>query len=212
MKLVMFSGGLDSTGALYKLLTETDEPIHAHYIFIRNIERRGQAELRAVEALVPRLQEVRTFTFTQSMWGFAQFNRHFVYDAEIVFFVAAQIALNEKRITHMVQGITKEDMEVAYEEKDATPQLSSPHIKRAWEIYNTCFKYTNQAPPLRDFPVEHMSKKEVWQMLPEDIREHTWSCRHPRYRADGQPAICGVCRTCKQMMPLWSPGEVQNRT
>ncbi len=48
MILVMWSGGLDSTGALFKLLTESKEPLHVHHIDIQNAEKRFIPEQYAV--------------------------------------------------------------------------------------------------------------------------------------------------------------------
>ena len=48
----MFSGGVDSTAMLVKLLAGSDEPLRVHHIHMANQERRDAAERRAVEAIL----------------------------------------------------------------------------------------------------------------------------------------------------------------
>ena len=48
----MFSGGLDSTAMLVKLLTESDDELRVHHIRMANKEGRDAAEQQAVESIV----------------------------------------------------------------------------------------------------------------------------------------------------------------
>ena len=50
--LVMFSGGLDSTAMLVKLLTQSKDELRVHHIRMVNREGRAGAEQAAVEAIV----------------------------------------------------------------------------------------------------------------------------------------------------------------
>ena len=50
--LVMFSGGLDSTAALYWMLENTDDNIFVHRIILDNYERRSVAESEAVKKII----------------------------------------------------------------------------------------------------------------------------------------------------------------
>jgi tRNA(Ile)-lysidine synthase TilS/MesJ len=53
--LCMFSGGVDSTGALFRLLTHRDYrsfSIHVHHIHLLNIERRALAEKQACQGIL----------------------------------------------------------------------------------------------------------------------------------------------------------------
>jgi 7-cyano-7-deazaguanine synthase in queuosine biosynthesis len=45
------------------------------------------------------------------------------------------------------------------------------------------------------FPVLNMSKREIYDMLPDTIRNKFWSCRHPVYK-EKNITSCGKCDTC----------------
>jgi 7-cyano-7-deazaguanine synthase in queuosine biosynthesis len=48
------------------------------------------------------------------------------------------------------------------------------------------------------YPVMNMSKREIYEMLPESIRNMFWSCRRPIYE-DSKIKPCGVCGTCIEL-------------
>jgi len=50
MILLMFSGGLDSTGVFWKLIQEK-EKLHVHHLYLSNKENRAEAEAVAVKML-----------------------------------------------------------------------------------------------------------------------------------------------------------------
>ena len=45
------------------------------------------------------------------------------------------------------------------------------------------------------FPVVDMTKREIYDMLPESLRDKFWSCRRPQY-SEKNIAPCGKCDTC----------------
>lgn len=67
--LCLWSGGIDSTAMLYKLLTDKkyeQYSIHAHFIVNINKENRHEAELDAVNGCLGWLKEnCRPFEYTQ---------------------------------------------------------------------------------------------------------------------------------------------------
>lgn len=64
--LVMFSGGLDSTTALYKLLKDTDYNIYAHHTILKDSTERWKDELHACKNIVKYLQTIRNFNYSES--------------------------------------------------------------------------------------------------------------------------------------------------
>jgi 7-cyano-7-deazaguanine synthase in queuosine biosynthesis len=48
------------------------------------------------------------------------------------------------------------------------------------------------------FPVMDMTKREIYDMLPESLRNLFWSCRHPVY-SEKNIAPCGRCDTCVKL-------------
>ena len=45
------------------------------------------------------------------------------------------------------------------------------------------------------YPVEHLTKQQIYQMLPESISDKTWSCRRPQY-VNNKARECGKCPSC----------------
>jgi len=59
--LVMFSGGLDSTTALYKLLKETDYNIYVHHVLLKDTTSRWKYENKACHQILTYLKNIRNF-------------------------------------------------------------------------------------------------------------------------------------------------------
>jgi len=67
----MFSGGLDSTAMLVKLLEETKEELRVHHIRMVNKEGRDGAEQAAVERIVGWCRDrYRPFRYSESALDF----------------------------------------------------------------------------------------------------------------------------------------------
>lgn len=188
MILVMFSGGLDSTAALYKLLKETSEPIHVHHIIIKNVEGRWGAENNACGQLLQRFKQYRNFKVTFSTFGYVQFRNFFCWDNDVVRFTAAQICQDNPQITKVALGKCKDDDGESFD-------MRAEQSKRIWDA---CFySYGGNIPEIIR-PVGHMDKKQIWNMLPESIRELTWSCRTP-IATNNKFYRCNACKACKQL-------------
>jgi 7-cyano-7-deazaguanine synthase in queuosine biosynthesis len=48
------------------------------------------------------------------------------------------------------------------------------------------------------YPVLDMTKREIYDMLPESLRDMFWSCRRPVY-TEKNIAPCGRCDTCAKL-------------
>ena len=69
--LVMFSGGLDSTAALYKLLTGSEDDLHVHHVHLVNRDGRARAERDAVQAVLAWCRaNCRPFSYSESALDF----------------------------------------------------------------------------------------------------------------------------------------------
>ena len=97
--LVMWSGGLDSTFCLARLLQETDDQVFVHHVHcnIRRDDgkarsRRCEYEAQAVAAMLPILrQRYRSFTYTESRVDLSAFST-VARDSATVMYLAAQAA------------------------------------------------------------------------------------------------------------------------
>lgn len=189
MILVMLSGGLDSTGALYKLLTETSEPIHAHHLDIQNLENRWIPERYAVSKVLEFCKKIRDFKFTSSTYEFLQFRKHFTWDNDIVRFVAAQISKDNAEITQVALGKCADDND--------SPDFRLRAVQ-SQAIWNACFIESKRPAPEIIRPVETLNKAQIWEMLPDEIRQHIWACRTPIFQ-NRTYSYCFKCQTCQVM-------------
>jgi 7-cyano-7-deazaguanine synthase in queuosine biosynthesis len=185
----MLSGGLDSTGAFWQLTMNSQEEIHVHHMNLRNIERRARAESIAIQGILAFMEKAGAkFTYTESTHEYPAFEGGFIWDADITSFMAGNICYTNPSIKHVALGLTKTD--TAREEV-------SGRIKRANQIFSALCDAT------KIYPIEHLDKKSVYNMLPEELRRLTWSCRTPVYQ---QFSIipCGKCHTCNEMKQVMS--------
>jgi len=178
--LLMFSGGLDSTGVFWKLIQEK-EHLHVHHLYLVNKENRAKAEETAVKNIVDYMKKIREFSYTESYHEYPSYNGNFMWDSDIYNFVAGTICLSVKTIEKVAIGRIKSD-EAPERSERGTKILNilSPNVKKI-------------------FPVVQMTKKEIYEMLPEDLRKLTWSCRTPIYK-DNNIEMCKRCKTCLEIL------------
>jgi 7-cyano-7-deazaguanine synthase in queuosine biosynthesis len=191
--LVMYSGGLDSVGMLYKLLTDpeyTEYTIHVHHIHIENLENRTQAEKAAVQDTLKELHSHGLrFGYSENHIESPAFNRGngnavIMHDWDIVRFHAGWIACVNPEIKHIAIGREKSNVEIYddVEKLEKSDQLVKYFTDSATMIY----------------PMAHMDKREIYASLPDWLTDKFWSCRHPVYHA-GVTKPCGVCATCQTL-------------
>jgi 7-cyano-7-deazaguanine synthase in queuosine biosynthesis len=183
--LIMFSGGLDSTGVFWKLINES-ETIHVHHMYLVNKEGRAKAENKAVKDIVEYMNKIRRFGFSESYHEYPCYNNNFIWDSDIFSFMAGSICLSFKTIKRVAIGTTASDL---------SPSLSK-RIERANKIFDA---FETSAEKVH--PMIGMKKKQIYEMLPPNLRILTWSCRKPIYEGDDIKR-CGNCKTCKQMSAI----------
>jgi len=195
--LCMFSGGLDSLGALYRLLTAEDYQsfdIYAHHIILRNHQNRGIAELEACQAIVRFLREnkFRKFYYTQNEMDFDFMKNRIPSDADIYWFLAAQIFCSAPAVTHIATGKTRTDVE------EGKTRGSFFAQNKAQLIFQCVIAHENRKMPGFISPVSEFTKKEVLTILPKPLADLAWSCRTPVYVED-IPRRCGNCTPCRDL-------------
>ena len=199
--LCMFSGGVDSTGALWKLLSSDDYKdwhIHVHHICLINQEARAIAEEYAVDKILKKIRsdyDFREFDYTESLIDTSFLKKPlfktFMFDTEALAFMAAQLCLGNFTIRYIATGRTLSDDD----------QSSSDfRINKSRSILDTCLMgYPEHLEKPTHIPiVAHLEKKEIWDMLPKEIQMLTHWCRRPSY-FDDHVVPCGKCMTCKAM-------------
>lgn len=184
--LAMYSGGLDSLGMIYKLLTDSeykDYVLHIHHVHNRNVEHRNQAEAIVVERVLKELEQLGfSFIYSESEIASQPYNGQFMYDTDSINFFAGYICSVNPRIKKVAMGMQANDHNHSLEERRI----------RANKIF-TAFTDAEKI-----FPVLEMSKREIYDSLPESLRDMFWSCRRPQY-SEKNIAPCGKCDTCAKL-------------
>ena len=202
----MFSGGVDSTGALWKLVTEDqykNYKIFAHHIDMRNKEGRSNSEEIAVQKIIVELCKMGyqdRFTYTESSFDYTFLDREsfpgFVKDAFVVSFIAGMMCNGNRFIDYVVTGRTKSDDNPLRRPNTAIRS----RINKSNDIFYNMLPDRKIKPrkPTFKIVVGEMEKQEIWDMLPENIRELAAYCRFPQLK-DGVFHDCNKCQTCKAM-------------
>ena len=204
--LCMFSGGLDSVGVLYRLLSSeeySDYNVHVHHMHLLNIEDRTEAEATAVDSVLQVMQKNlgKVVRYTENLIEYRFLKSQFIWDMDLAAFIAANIVREYQDIKKVAMGRTKTDIE------DGSQNFFD-RMERAQTIYeNTLSLEENFTIPERIFPVIDLTKAEIFSMLPDEIRECAWSCRKPIYYDDAQPQKCEECHTCKDLERMESELE-----
>ena len=184
--LAMYSGGLDSLGVIYKLLTDaeySEYSVHIHHVHNRNVEHRNRAEAIMVQQALAELTRLEfTYQYSESEIASQAYNNQFLYDTDTMNFFAGYIASANPGITKVAFGMNATDSNHGLEQR----------LKRAKQIFSA---FTTAE---KIYPVLNMNKREIYDSLPETLRDLFWSCRRPVYTNSGV-STCGKCRTCEQL-------------
>ena len=184
--LAMYSGGLDSLGMVYKLLTEAeykDYGIHVHHVHNKNVENRWRAEAVAVEHAVTELRALGfKFEYSTSEIGTSPYGMNFMYDTDTMNFFAGYVCSANPNIKKVALGMQANDANQTLEDR----RVRANNILRAFTDVE------------KIFPVLTMTKREIYDSLPESLRDMFWSCRRPVY-TEKNIAPCGKCDTCVKL-------------
>jgi 7-cyano-7-deazaguanine synthase in queuosine biosynthesis len=185
----MLSGGVDSTLCAWKALTESGDDVHIHHIRFINSDGRAGAEDIAVAKISRYLYlATRPFELTFSTIDMSGVLPFFGWDEDAVLFTAAQVAHNLRDDVMVYEGTTIEDN-------------NCPKLQYRWErrgdmdsFLSACAWHCSHKVNLYR-PLINMSKQEVWDELPEELKSIVWWCREPTK----QLTPCGSCKSCKIM-------------
>jgi 7-cyano-7-deazaguanine synthase in queuosine biosynthesis len=184
--LAMYSGGLDSLGMIYKLLTDPeykDYGLHIHHVHNKNVERRHKAEAIAVDLAVKELKRLGfEFEYSESEIGTQPYGTNFMYDTDSMNFFAGYVCSVNPQITKVAMGMQANDANQRLEERRVRANKILSAFTDAEKI----------------FPVMNLTKREIYDSLPESLRNMFWSCRHPVY-TEKNIAPCRRCDTCAKL-------------
>ena len=179
----MYSGGLDSLGMIYKLFTDPkykDFRIHIHHVHQRNVEQRNRAELIAVQSALKELENLgHSFFYSESEIGSQPYNGNFMFDTDSINFFAGYICSVNPDIEYVAMGMQANDNNHSLEERRIRANKILAAFTDVKKIY----------------PVFDMTKREIYDSLPDSVKNKFWSCRRPVYE-ERSINPCGECSTC----------------
>ncbi len=213
--LVMWSGGLDSTYTLLRLLEDSEDEVHVHHVHcnVRRDDgtrrsRRCEYEARAVARMRPWLSErCRPFEYGESRVDLSAF-RAFARDSATMMFFAAQAALSLgftpfDRICFGINADEDPRWRPGSERYALRRLLTIRMLKAVWEIEEVPYFYLWNPRP---------AKAAIWRALPAELRDLTASCRDPQADPQGfaEDALrpCGHCPKCRARAAAAAGGEV----
>lgn len=197
--LVMFSGGIDSTFMLYHYLINTDYKIHVHHISLRYpSEPRWKEEDIASRKIVELCKNIRKFEYSESRVDFG-FYKYVGRDSDTQLLMASKIAPNIKGKISLALGWIHSD----HLEDIENGRAKSKVTEKLWEaLCNSMdLDFGKNINRKLLFPLVNMklSKKQMIQILPNELLRLTWSCRKPSKSKDNTSIPCGKCNPCKEI-------------
>lgn len=197
--LIMLSGGIDSVGVAYIVFTDpkySEFIVHLHHLNLINVEKRNEPEKISCENIVSYFHgEQFKFEYSESTHEYNFMKNHFIWDLDIVWFIAGVICQNDHSITHIATGRTKSD---TLNFGDSVVERR----KRGEKIFENLVKTKTRQEIPKFLPVvEDMMKEDLIKLLPKSLLYFTWSCRTPVYK-DLLYRRCGVCTTCKEITEI----------
>jgi len=197
----MFSGGIDSTAMLVKLLAEGRDELRVHHVRLINQEGRDRAESRAVEAIVAHCRaRYRPFRYSESALDFRGLQA-IPIDYLSIAFVACQVAIDTPGCSRIAVGALAADTDIANR---------SARQRQVFDEMYACYRARKLGEPKVEwaYPVYHTPKAALVAALPPELLDLTWSCRRP---LEGLRP-CGTCKACQVRQGLRIPtAAAENR-
>jgi len=184
----MFSGGMDSTAMLVKLLTQSGDELRVHHIRMANREMRAQAEGYAAERIIAWCrQRYRSFRYSESGLDFTGLEA-IPIDYLSIAYVACQVAIDTPGCDRIAVASLSRDTDIVNR---------SARQRQVFEAMYACYRARKLGERQVEwvYPVYGCSKAEVAALLPAELAALTWSCRRPVAKPGGW-APCGSCKAC----------------
>lgn len=188
--LLMLSGGLDSVALLVTILEQTEQRLHVHHIELQNFENRAQVENEAVQRVLAYCRaHYRSFDFSTSRSEFP-LGMGGGFDLTLVLFTAARVHTALGRVVDIVY----------------TGHISPTRaeVLEGSAVFNACY-INKRFKPTWLRPLAGLKKRDIYESVPRELAEMTWSCRKPVFVGD-QIQPCGRCHTCKSLAGIATRG------
>lgn len=187
MKLLMFSGGFDSTSLLKYLLERgklNGDNLLVHHIKIKNKHKdRWIPEDESANKIIKYFQKKYNFEYTTSTVEL--FDNHKTLDSSLYSLMAAQI-VRKHRLVLEIEKI--DEVFVAWLDSDIGPEIEHEVTKN---IFYSALGSLKDVNAKWSTPFLEKDKKDIKGILTQEETEMTFSCRYPK---NGKP--CGTCFAC----------------
>lgn len=195
--LCLLSGGLESLGALFVVLKDPafqNRKIHVHHVGLKTKQNEGLVEKVSCERIVSYLKSdgYKGLECSESLHDVSFLDRHQVEPSLIAGFMAANLVINDLSISAVVFGSSLDSAQhvAGVKKLNQTRSLFQSMLMEDLR-YSTGFIT----------PTAHMSKLQIWKMLPLELRKLTWVCEQPVYKKK-QVFMCQKCQSCVDFQKL----------
>lgn len=192
MKILMFSGGIDSTYLAWKLMLDKTKNLHLHHVSIRNdSDKMWKQQDKAVKPILEYFKDQGfEFEYSESVFEFFGWIR-VGFDSDILLLIAQKLAQNFGRSKiEVLLGWVPSDMRRSVIAERARRHVTS----NIWEALIESATNRKVIDKTLHFPLieENITKIKMIRDMPQELLDLTWSCRKPR---NGNP--CGHCHACR---------------
>jgi hypothetical protein len=207
LKLIMLSGGTESTAYLFKVLTETTDRVHVHHVTLSNRENRKTAEGKAVKKIISDARKVRDFVFTASAMdcpdglgigytGLDVVKMGFIA-GDVCCSIRAAIRMNSNVIEPIEACLAITKTEIG----SADAYRKDRRYLGAVQAFGSHFA-TDTDQPVLSFPLLDTETRDLIKYIPKTLRTSVISCRRPIY-VGSEYIGCGLCHTCRKMTAIY---------
>jgi len=196
--MIMLSGGMDSTWALWKVLRDTGDEVHAHYCRMHP-DARGDSEQTAAAAVAARLgAEYRPVALEVSRAIRPRIKTRSPHLA-IYYAAAAATALGFAAGDRIVTGRNASDDETEFfyplwwpmERRRREPRTRQKTVSRHRQaIIDMIFEEDGDNRPAYERLTPFPTREQMIAQLPADVLDMTVACSDPRW-IDGRWMPCG---------------------
>lgn len=190
VRIVLLSGGLDSTYLSWRLLSEGYCGVHLHHVsIVTSVENRWKKELECTNKIINYFTSKKfQFSYSNSRSEFLNQER-IGFDSDTVLLYAQKLAQNfiSDRID-VILGWNPHDIQ----RPDIAERAERNVTGNIWKALVESASNRNNINKELKFPLIEwgITKDIIFKEMPQELIDMTWSCR----RKIDIP--CGVCHAC----------------
>jgi len=197
--LVLFSGGLDSTYVMYKLLSETNDKITAVLLetavgSTNKISSPKVQNSRVID-VVNELKKIRDFEFIVKYVSDNEYDDEIMNHYYTYFVAYAAPFVNDRKYDKLVTGRTWEQFNKKLVETD-DKRIGNPSYFAALRLMTRLTRRGYLWNPLVSHDFEnHFNRWHVFKYLPDNLKSKTFSCNSP-VTSEDKTQPCKECYKC----------------